>query len=303
MSSPTPATHTPTPFVPTTTASSDTARPPARRRDTSETEDTYTSEADTHHPTVVALYKPKPMESDLTKVRGMLHVARDIRAAVGGTKVMPVGQLDRYTTGLLLWTDDGALTTMLNSGAVKEYRITYTSTHGVGDGDPTASGALTSDEVGALRRGVHLDKEGRYVAFDAVVLRPELSEVLSPICRRQRRCGHGVDMTASAPVDAVRGTSSEIVKTKHYVDVVIRCGIYHVVKRVFQLCTGRSVSALHRLRVNGLTLDAARLYNPGEFTVLTQAQVNLLTTVPSCAAASSSAEPNCQPQPKHTVRL
>jgi 16S rRNA U516 pseudouridylate synthase RsuA-like enzyme len=283
---------------------------------------------------VVAHHKPKPMETNLQKKRGMVEVAAEMAAATG-TRLTPVGRLDRNTTGLLIWTNDGKLTVALNSWAEKEYRIAYISlresaTAAIGTAPtatgarpsalndssrptppllppPTATGctpapsvprtgALTEAEVAALLQGVHLEKEDKEVRFERVALRPDLAVDLPPIVTtRRRRLGTPSPATATATDNTTGGTvlagaagaavdqPEEVVhsKTRHFVDVTLVCGVYHVVKRVFQHCTGRAVSDLHRVRVNQLRLqNIAGLECPGSFCVLTPDQIDQLSTSP-----------------------
>lgn len=68
-----------------------------------------------------ALYKPRPMITDMTK-GGMGEIARRMCPT---RPPKPVGQLDRCTTGLMIFTTNGRLTCHLNSHVSKTYRAWY----------------------------------------------------------------------------------------------------------------------------------------------------------------------------------
>lgn len=205
--------------------------------------------------TAFAFYKPKPMITDLTK-GGMGDVARHMSQGSGALP-KPVGQLDRCTTGLMIFTCDGLLTEHLNNHVSKSYRVWYLGCTGP-NVKPNAE--LTDVEVQALLAGILLEREQRHVRFDSVELRggEELKNVELP--------------------------SGEVIRKFRYcADVSISSGAFHVVKRLFD-SVGRSVSALHRLRVSGLVLDDLGLDGPGSFCELSPPQLSLLWGGCDCQA-------------------
>jgi 23S rRNA pseudouridine2605 synthase len=90
----------------------------------------------------------------LNKPPGVVSTAHDphgrrtvVDCVPAGSRVFPVGRLDRDTTGLLLLTNDGELAHSLlhpRFGVEKEYRVLV-------EGTPSA------EEVARLREGVHLE--------------------------------------------------------------------------------------------------------------------------------------------------
>jgi len=97
-------------------------------------------------PTLVYYLLNKP--AGYTSTTEDKHAEKLITSLVPKTpKVWPVGRLDKYTTGLILLTNDGDLTQKLTHPSYeieKEYEI-------------VANLPLTSNEVGAVQRGVKLE--------------------------------------------------------------------------------------------------------------------------------------------------
>jgi len=91
------------------------------------------------------LHKPRGVVTTLDDPEGRRSVVELIPRAAG--RVHPVGRLDRESSGLLLLTNDGALTQRLlhpSHGGEKEYRV-------------TVKGDLGEKAIAALRHGVVLD--------------------------------------------------------------------------------------------------------------------------------------------------
>lgn len=136
-------------------------------------------------------------------------------------------------------------------------------------------------DLAALLGGVLLEKEGKHVRFETVTPRPDLAERLPPVPTKARRAAATDAAPAEETAEIEEGTDEPpvaVVKTRHFVDVTLRCGVYHVVKRAFHHCTGRAVSGLHRTRVNGLRLADVNAPSPGSYCVLTPTQIEQLTT-------------------------
>eukprot|EP00927_Polykrikos_kofoidii_P059524 TRINITY_DN54674_c0_g1_i1.p1 TRINITY_DN54674_c0_g1~~TRINITY_DN54674_c0_g1_i1.p1 ORF type:complete len:289 (+),score=46.99 TRINITY_DN54674_c0_g1_i1:328-1194(+) len=192
---------------------------------------------------VFAFFKPRPMITDLTK-GGMGDVAREMGRLCSGPRPWPVGQLDRNTTGLMLFTRCGRLTEHLNNHVSKTYRVSYLGCSG---SSIAMKGELTDDEVRSLLHGCFLQREQVHVRFTSV----------------ERR--------GSEQLPCVKLPSGEVIqKFRYQADVSIERGLFHVVKRLFGHCVARSVSELQRLSVAGLTLDAAGLREPGDIRKVTQ---------------------------------
>eukprot|EP00439_Symbiodinium_sp_Y106_P080822 s558_g19.t1 len=193
-----------------------------------------------------ALYKPRPMITDMTK-GGMGEIARRMCPT---RPPKPVGQLDRCTTGLMIFTTNGRLTCHLNSHVSKTYRAWYdgwTSSNG-----STSSGELTDEQCQQLREGICLSRGDGWANFETVQRREceELPSVQLP-------------------------TGEEIRKFRYCADVRIRSGKFHVVKRLF-MSVGKSVIRLQRLEVAGLSLEKCGLERPGDFVQLSDEQIALL---------------------------
>lgn len=202
-----------------------------------------------------AFWKPKPMETDLgrgARRGGMADVAHAMARSTGDRwRPKPVGQLDKNTTGLMIFTTDGRLAFHLNNHVSKSYRVGYLGWEGPG---VRAAGALTEEEVGRITgRGLYLAKEQRHASFDAVRLVPGRCELPSA----RRACGERVH------------------KFKYEAEVALKCGAFHVVKRLLD-AAGKAVHALERVRVGGLCLQDLALARPGSFCELSEAEEALL---------------------------
>ncbi|MBR1812005.1 MAG: rRNA pseudouridine synthase [Clostridia bacterium] len=93
--------------------------------------------------TYVALYKPRGFVSTMRDEHGRKCVSQLVEGV--GTRVFPVGRLDKDSEGLLLMTDDGALTNRLThpSGHVpKIYRVTVRPDVSDAQADELATGVL-----------------------------------------------------------------------------------------------------------------------------------------------------------------
>ncbi|CAE7616911.1 rluB [Symbiodinium natans] len=198
-----------------------------------------------------ALYKPRPMITDMTK-GGMGEIARRMCPS---TPPWPVGQLDRCTTGLMIFTTNGRLTCHLNSHVAKTYRAWY---DGWASSNGRSSGELTNEQCQQLLQGICLSRDDGWAKFETVERRDseELPSVQLP-------------------------TGEEIRKFRYCADVRIRCGKFHVVKRLF-MSVGKSVIRLQRLEVAGLSLEKCGLQRPGDFIQLSDEQIDLLWEDCSC---------------------
>lgn len=94
----------------------------------------------------VLLNKPKGFITTVTDDRGRKTVM-DLVEKASNERIYPVGRLDRNTTGLLLFTNDGQLTEKLTHPKYEVQKI-Y---HAVLDKE------LKSDDLAALRQGMELD--------------------------------------------------------------------------------------------------------------------------------------------------
>ena len=169
----------------------------------------------------------------LHKPAGVLTAARDrhqstvmelLPSAFAARGVLPVGRLDKDTTGLLLFTNDGALAHGLLSPKRQVEKLYLAD----------VEGRLTDADVAAFAAGID---HGEFQA------RPARLEILS----------------AGDAASRARVTVCE--------------GQFHQIKKMFH-AAGHEVTALHRERVGGLSLDEALA--PGAYRELTEPELALL---------------------------
>lgn len=116
--------------------------------------------------TYIALYKPRGFVTTMSDEFGRKNVSQLLDGV--NTRVFPVGRLDKDSEGLLLLTDDGALTNRLThpSGHVeKVYRVTVRPD-------------VTDEQVDILSAGIELDGVVTKPAVIRVLLREENRTVL-----------------------------------------------------------------------------------------------------------------------------
>lgn len=124
--------------------------------------------------TYVALYKPRGYVSTMSDENGRKCVAQLVTDV--GTRVYPVGRLDRDSEGLLLMTDDGALANALAhpSGHIaKTYRVTIRP-------------GITEAQIAELSSGIMLDGRMTLPAQIRVVTKEENRTVLEIVLQEGR---------------------------------------------------------------------------------------------------------------------
>ena len=187
---------------------------------------------------VVAYHKPAKMATDVGEEFG--SKMRAAVASFGGDRLMPVGQLDVMTTGLLLFTDDGELSRLLCAPgrAAKVYRVGFDA--------PRDARLPTPDQVDALTTPAPLG-----------VNRAE---------RNAARRSHEAAVPLSVKFDAVVAAGSFDIgddtrppgcaaKSRHHVDVTLSSGANHVIKRLFMQRCGLAVRTLRRTGVGPADLE------------------------------------------------
>lgn len=249
-----------------------------------------------------AFYKPKPMVTDLSKGAdrgGMADAARSMADKASLQELpKPVGQLDKNTTGLMIFTTDGGLAFHLNNHVAKTYRVGYIGCEGTGFKSRTE---LTEEEIRQLSggttnehggQGLWLAKEQRHAHFESIVLGAtkelEPIRVLEKPTGKKRAAG---DETAEGRL---------VRRFHHEVVVTIRGGAYHVVKRLFDW-VGKSVYSLHRCRIGDLQLSDLPLEHPSEFCELSEQQVALLWG--SCSLCAKDAEDAKADEPRSQAKF
>ncbi len=150
----------------------------------------------------------------------------------------PVGRLDKDTEGLLLLTDDGALSHRLLAPTKHVEKTYYVE----------LDGTLDAEQIAALEQGVDIGE-------DVLTKSAKVELIEHP----------NVAVTASG--------DNHSTEAKYACHLTITEGKFHQVKRMMQ-AVGRTVVYLKRVRMGGLWLDP-RL-EIGEFRELTEEELLLL---------------------------
>jgi len=185
-------------------------------------------------PLLMAYHKPLNVLSSMGDPMGRPSLKEVVPETWERMGLHPVGRLDADTTGLLLFSSDGALTQRLlhpSGGVEREYRA-------VVEGDATRPGLR--DELSA---GVETS-DG---TFPAVLLDAKLQDVESTNSEDED------DESRSMVTSTVR--------------LMVKEGKYRMVRRILAN-TGHPVIDLHRVRYGGITLDELELPE-GEFSEIT----------------------------------
>lgn len=180
-------------------------------------------------PLLVAYHKPLNVLSSMGDPMGRPSLKEAVPLAWERMGLHPVGRLDADTTGLLLFSSDGALTHRLlhpSGGVEREYRA-------VVEGDATRPG---------LREELSAGVETSDGTFPAILLDAQL-----------------LDENA---VEAGGGEAQPAVTS--VVRVMVTEGKYRMVRRILAN-TGHPVLDLHRVRYGAVVLDELHLAE-GEFT-------------------------------------
>ena len=166
-----------------------------------------------------------------------------------------VGQLDKKTTGLLLFTDDSELSRLILCPGLLE------KTYVVEIDAPRASAGLSPEQVASLT-------EKRPLPQNATERRKGRNERGTPVGFESVVC------KGSKPIgDATRPTGCTP-KSRFAYEVVVQSGANHVVKRLFNRA-GQAVRTLHRSAIGPVVLgDLAA----GEARALTADEVSALWT-------------------------
>jgi pseudouridine synthase len=148
-----------------------------------------------------------------------------------------VGQLDKKTTGLLLFTDDSELSRLILCPGLLE------KTYVVEIDAPRVSDGLTAEQLAALT-------EKRPLAQNATERRKGRNERGAPVgfesvvCKGSRPIGDDTRPPGCAP------------KSRFAYEVIVQSGANHVVKRLFDRA-GQSVRTLHRSAIGPVSCDVA----------------------------------------------
>ena len=180
----------------------------------------------------------------------------DIRPA-GCAGLSHVGQLDKKTTGLLLFTDDSELSRLILCPGLlpKTYVVEIDA--------PRASAGLSPEQVASLT-------EKRPLPQNATERRKGRNERGTPVGFESVVC------KGSKPIGDATRPAGCTPKNRFAYEVVVQSGANHVVKRLFQDRAGQAVRTLHRSAIGPLSLGdlpagAARALTADEVSTLWKA--------------------------------
>ena len=176
--------------------------------------------------------------------------------------LFPVGRLDIDTEGLLLLTNDGALSHALLSPK-KHVEKTYFV---------IVSGEVTEEEVKQLCQGVDIGtkeqeewtKSAKLQGLAVMETERFFRDEIEGIDQRVKRFVKNRFLEAQGQEEKIS-----------FLTLTITEGKYHQVKRMFQACS-HTVWYLKRIRMGELFLDPSLL--PGEYRLLTKEEIELLKT-------------------------
>ncbi|MCC3376346.1 pseudouridine synthase [Cohnella sp. REN36] len=175
----------------------------------------------------------------------------------------PVGRLDKDTEGLLLLTNDGKLSHELLSPR-KHVPKTYRA---------LVDGEVGEADVQAFEAGVALD-DG-YVTLPAVLRVRSRTKGTEPFAEDDAESAVA-RLNVHPPLAANRAAYAEAAgsgRTLSWIELTIREGKFHQVKRMFQ-AVGKQVLYLRRVSMGPLPLDAGLA--PGEWRELSKAETEEL---------------------------
>lgn len=165
----------------------------------------------------------------------------DLITARNRKDLFPVGRLDKDTEGLLLITNDGQLAHNLLSPKKHVDKVYYAEVDGI----------VTPEHEEEFAKGIVLE--------DGTLTRPAVLKVLEKGCTLRT---HRNDMEQD--IDGVTGSR---------VELTIREGKFHQVKRMFEACE-MSVIYLKRLQMGTLVLDDSLA--PGNYRELSVDEITRL---------------------------
>jgi pseudouridine synthase len=174
-------------------------------------------------------------------------------------RLYPIGRLDRKTSGLLLCTNDGDLSTMCcRPGLVeKEYHV-------------STNVRPTQEQLDRLMEGITLN-DGPARAVRAEVLSISESEFIVPAKKRRKGAPRGKAVEEAAAAAAPQTFK----KYSASISVTVRHGRNRIVRRMCA-AVGIPVMQLRRVRIGPLHLDDFGLNEPSAHALLTPEQVEQL---------------------------
>lgn len=190
------------------------------------------------------LHKPAGVVSAVTDTR-----ERTVMSCLKGVPVKncsPVGRLDKDTEGLLLITNNGALSHNLLSPK-KHIEKSYAT---------LVKGTLPDDAATQFEKGIDIGDDTP--TLPAKLLLPDTEDIFMPFSSHYQEVQQEYNESLLTPVL-----------------IVLHEGRYHQVKRMIQ-ALGCEVVYLKRLSMGALSLDSQ--LKPGEFQQLTQKEIESIFT-------------------------
>ena len=191
---------------------------------------------------VFAYHKPAGVSTDASAGTTMRAAGDAMAASVarsdgnGGALLQPVGQLDKNTTGLMIFTDSGDVSNWINlpGNVPKTYEATYIA--------PAGREPTESQRLAIVLDGVDVTRYGKRKRGDAAALEIIRFEAFDLV-----HC-------AEEPVSTAPAAAGWRPKVRYRVRCTLSCGRNHVVKRVLHAAGLPPVHALHRNAVGSLSL-------------------------------------------------
>lgn len=197
------------------------------------------------------LYKPAGVVTAVTDRKE--KTVMDLLPGVRRSDLSPVGRLDRDTEGLLLITNDGALSHRLLSPKHHVEKVYYAE----------IEGKVTEEDCLAFREGLDIGDETLTLPAELEILPDGPSE----------QSGDEAAVK-SAQADDAEDCESRSAEPKSRVKVTVTEGRFHQIKRMFEARQKR-VAYLKRLSMGPLVLDES--LKKGEWRRLTPEETAVLT--------------------------
>ena len=215
---------------------------------------------------LIAWSKPKGMVIDNTPGQPFAAVVNEIKSAHQMSAIHPIGQLDKQTTGLFLFSNDGDCSNYINlpGNIEKKYVITYHAPRGR---EPTAAQIkmLCEDGVDVTRK--------RKNAKTTIVKCKSIKLLFcAPLGRQSQQQPSRLQSTTSESESALPVQQ----KFQYDLELVISSGANHIVKRLMAAASFPPVKELRRVAIGEVEIDV--VMGAKNFCELTVDQISKLCT-------------------------